>query len=62
MKENFKEIEDPQCTKEDMGEFYNHGVIILDWFKKRRGQYFSKSGYELLGVEIPLDYKLPKNI
>ena len=62
MKENFKRSEEPPCTKEDMSEFYNHGIIILDWVKKRRGQYFSKSGYELLGVEIPLDYKLPKNI
>jgi hypothetical protein len=50
------------CTKEDMNEFYGHGVHMLDWFKKNRGMYFSKRGYELLGVEIPLDFNMYNNI
>ena len=50
------------CTKEDMKEFYGHGVQMLDWFKKNRGMYFSKRGYELLGVEIPLDFNMYNNI
>jgi hypothetical protein len=46
------------CSKEDLGEFYNDGVSLLDWFKKRKGQYFNKRGYELLGIEMPLNYKM----
>ena len=46
------------CSKEDLGELYNDGVSLLDWFKKRKGQYFNKRGYELLGIEMPLNYKM----
>tara|TARA_Y100000385_G_C12794315_1_gene509033 strand:- start:12 stop:722 length:711 start_codon:yes stop_codon:yes gene_type:complete len=50
------------CTEKDMVEFYVHGTEILDFLKKRRGQYFSKKGYELLGIEVKLDYDMPNNI
>ena len=33
------------CEQSDMEEFYKHGLNILDWFKKKRGMYFSKRGY-----------------
>ena len=39
------------CTKDEMMEFYNDGLKIIDFFKKKRGMYFSKKGYELLGIE-----------
>ena len=32
------------CEQSDMEEFYSHGLLILDWFKKRRGSYFRKKG------------------
>ena len=35
-------------------EYHQDGVAILDWFKKRRGQYFSSRDYELLGIEMEL--------
>ena len=38
----------------EMQEFYDEGVLIIDYFKKRRGAYFSKKNTELLGVEIPI--------
>ena len=50
------------CTKEEMTEFYQHGLIILEWFKKKRGMYFSKNGYELVGIEVPIEYELPNKI
>jgi RecB family exonuclease len=67
MKENFMNILKNNggvefCTKEDMGEFYQHGLAILDWFKKKRGMYFSKNGYELVGIEVPIEYELPNKI
>ena len=67
LKKNFLEIMKKNggeefCTKNDMVEFYEDGVRILDYFKKKRNQYFSKRGYELVGIETALDYGLPKNI
>lgn len=50
------------ATKEDLMEFYQDGVEILRWFKKHRGDYFSKKGYELIGYEIPLYIELQKNL
>ncbi len=50
------------CEQEDMEEFYQHGLNILDWFKKKRGMYFSKRGYELVGVEVPIEYDISDGI
>jgi hypothetical protein len=50
------------CKQSDMEEFYQHGLIILEWFKKKRANYFSKKGYELVGIEVPINYELPNKI
>jgi len=50
------------CKQDDMVEFYEHGLLILEWFKKKRASYFSKKNYELVGVEVPIDYDLPNGI
>ena len=50
------------CTKEDLQEFFQDGVEILDFFKKKRGDYFSKRGYKLIGCEVPIEYDLKDNI
>ena len=67
MKRNFEQIVKANggemfCTEKDMVEFYIHGTEILDFIKKKRAQYFSKRGYELIGIEVPLDYDLPNDI
>ena len=41
-------------TERELNEFYSDGVAILDWFKKRRGQYFSAKNEELIGIEVPI--------
>jgi hypothetical protein len=41
-------------SAEEMREFYEDGVSILNWFKKKRSRYFSKRGWHLVGCEIPL--------
>ena len=41
-------------SAEEMREFYNDGVEIINWFKSKRGEYFSKKGWHLVGCEIPL--------
>ena len=67
MKRNFEEIVKANggemfCSEKDMVEFYGHGVEILNFLRKKRAQYFSKKGYELVGIEVPLNYDLPNNV
>ena len=50
------------CTKEELNEFFNDGIEILDFVKRKRADYFSKRGYELIGCEVPIEVDLQKNI
>ena len=50
------------CTLEEMREFFQDGVDILDFLKKRRADYFSKRGYKLIGCEVPINVDLKKNV
>ena len=52
----------PPCSKEEIGEFYQDGVAIIDFFKKKRNEYFSKRGYKLIGCEVPIEVDMKKNI
>jgi RecB family exonuclease len=38
----------------EMAEFYEDGREILNYFKKKRGGYFSKRGWHLVKCELPL--------
>ena len=64
--EQFKIAEEedgkPPCTKEQLMEFFDDGVAIIDFFKKRRNQYFSKRDWELIGCEIPIEVDLKNDI
>jgi hypothetical protein len=67
MKTNYTDIMENNggevfCEQHDMEEFYQHGLLILEWFKKKRGMYFSKKHYELVGIEVPIEYKLNDGI
>jgi len=57
-----QEDEKPPCTKQDLQEFFQDGVDILDFFTKRRADYFSKRGYKLIGCEVPIEVMLKKDI
>ena len=50
------------CTLEEMKEFFQDGVNILDFLKKRRTDYFNKRGYKLIGCEVPINVELKKNV
>ena len=50
------------CSIEELREFFQDGVDILDFLKKRRADYFSKRGYKLIGCEVPIDVDLKKNV
>ena len=50
------------CTLEELREFFQDGVNILDFLKKRRADYFNKRGYKLIGCEVPINVDLKKNV
>ena len=50
------------CTKEDINEFFQDGVEILNFVKSKRNQYFQKRDYELIGCEVPIAYDLEKSV
>jgi hypothetical protein len=67
MKENFtkeKEAlsEGTPCTQIELEEFYGDGRRILTWFKKYCSKFYSKSGYELVGIEIPLNANIKPGV
>ena len=67
MKENFKQSKaqhgnEFEITKEDMAEFYQDGVNIIEEFLKRKSSYFKKKDTELVGIEMNLNYELPKDM
>lgn len=41
-------------NSEEMREFYNDGLAILNFIKKKRGEYFTIKGWHLVGIEIPI--------
>ena len=57
-----------QKTKEhftnaqEMRDFFDDGVTILDWIQKRRNKLFTIRKVKLLGIEIPLIIGVSKNI
>ena len=59
-KKDMKDIN--PASKEELMEFYADGVAILEFFKKHRDEYFSKKGYSLAGIELPLVIDLQNNI
>lgn len=49
-------------NSKEIEEFFYQGVDILDFLKKKRGDYFSKKGYHLAGIEVPIVYPLRENL
>lgn len=41
-------------TPAELEEFLSDGISILNWFIKRRSQYFSTKQHELIGIEVQL--------
>ena len=67
MEENYKIAKDQygdefEVTLEDMKEFFNDGCKIVDEFLKRKSSHFPKKNTELVGIEVSLNYDLPKDM
>ena len=41
-------------TSDQIREFYDDGIAILEYIKKNRSKYFSKRGWSLVGCEMPI--------
>ena len=41
-------------SPKEMREFYEDGIAILDFIKKKRGDYFSLKEWHLVGIEVPI--------
>ena len=50
------------CTQEQLEEFFGDGRRILAWLQKNMQKFYSKSGYELVGIEIPLNAKIKEGV
>jgi hypothetical protein len=42
------------CTQDELMEFYQDGIAIINHFRKYRNKYFMKQNWELVGVEVPI--------
>jgi hypothetical protein len=46
----------------ELNEFYNDGVNIIKYIKTKKAKYFSKRGWHLVGVELPLSLQPNKSL
>ncbi len=49
-------------SPEELSEFYQDGVAILKYFKNHRRAYFASKQHSLIGIEVPLNVHLQKNV
>jgi hypothetical protein len=50
------------CTQLQLEEFYGDGRRILEWFKKKLDKFYTKTGFELVGIEIPLNAPIKEGV
>jgi hypothetical protein len=61
-KEEFDRTKQHFSSPDELKEFHDDGVTILEYFKKNRNKYFSTRNVVLLGIEMPLMVGLSKNL
>ena len=61
-KEQYELAKQHFSNPDEMREFYEDGINILEWFKKHRNQFFTTRNVVLLGIEMPLMVGLSKNL
>jgi hypothetical protein len=50
------------CTQLELEEFYGDGRRIIEWFKKKLDKFYTKTGFELVGIEIPLNATIKEGV
>jgi len=61
-KKEFESTKQHFTSPDEMREFFDDGISILEWFKKHRKQFFTNRNTKLLGIEMPLMVGLSKNL
>jgi hypothetical protein len=61
-REEFNRTKQHFSSPDEMAEFHEDGVTILEYFKKNRNKYFTTRNVVLLGIEMPLMVGLSKNL
>ena len=61
-KEKEKMSEGAPCTQLELEEFFGDGRRILEWFVKHIEKFYTKSGYELVAIEMPLNYEIKPGV
>ena len=59
---DYKTIGSHFSTPQEMGEFYEDAMAILDWIKKNNAKVFTTKNVRLLGIELPLLIKIANNL
>jgi len=49
-------------TPDELNEFYEDAVAILDFFKRKRNLFFSKKNTRLEGIEVPIDGPIVESV
>lgn len=49
-------------TSKELQEFYEDGIAILEWVRKKRNKYFTLRNVDLVGIEIPVLTQANKGI
>jgi len=66
LKDNYrKEFESTKShfsSSDEMKEFFDDGIAILDWIKKKNTVLFTIKNVKLLGIELPLIYKISNGL
>jgi len=61
-KEKEKLTEGTPCSREELEEFFGDGRMILQYFKNKLDKLYTKSGFELVAIEMPLNAKIKEGV
>jgi hypothetical protein len=61
-KEKEKLTEGTPCTREELEEFYGDGRQIIQYFKSKLDKLYTKSGFELVAIEMPLNAQIKEGV
>jgi hypothetical protein len=62
IKENEKMSNGAPATQFEMEEHFGDGRRILEWFVKYVEKLYTKTGYELVAIEMPLNYEIKPEV
>lgn len=61
-KEKEKMSEGVPCTQAELGEFFEDGKLILQYFVNKLDKLYSKTGYRLVAIEQRLNAEIKPNV